>query len=424
MNLTPAIVLRTTLAVYLPSLLSRYSTQVLVISIPWLLQAQGVGLADISAALLPFYAGALVFSALASVWATRWPLARALVAVLVLQGLFSLLCLLSTSVAWLAAFRFLQGAATGLARPLSQLWALERQADAQATPERKMQINVFVQVAIALGMALGSLVGVLVGSEGGGLVAVSLALLLPMAAACAGVAWVARRMPAARPGDAPTAAEAEDLSTEPRPFAAGAMRHQFPPGVAGAFLVFFASMAAYNVWPILVPFAVRSRALPELLAALALVLALQPLLFGLSQLAVSALLQRSRASDSALLLLLLASHLLSLLALGAAAVTTHPVGFTILFLAGSGVAVACIYPVSALLLMRHVERVPASRRHAQQRRLVFLFGLAGDVGQLAGGGLLAWGLFPPPGLALLGVVAALALPALVMAGALRASTSH
>jgi len=188
MSLALAIDLRKTLAVYLPSLLSRYSTQVLVISIPWLLQAQGVGLADISAALLPFYAGALVFSALASVWATRWPLARALVAVLVLQGLFSILCLLSTSVTWLAAFRFLQGAATGLARPLSQLWALERQADAQASPERKMQINVFVQVAIALGMALGSFAGVLLGREGGGLVAVSLALLLPMAAACVGVA--------------------------------------------------------------------------------------------------------------------------------------------------------------------------------------------------------------------------------------------
>ncbi len=414
------------LAVYLPSLLSRYSTQVLVISIPWLLQAEGVGLADISAALLPFYAGALVFSALASVWGARWPLARALFAVLVLQGLFSLLCLLATSVTWLAAFRFLQGAATGLARPLSQLWALERQADAQASPERKMQINVFVQVAIALGMALGSFAGVLLGREGGGLVAVSLALLLPMAAACVGVAWVARRMPAARPGDAPAESQAESqaerLNTDPRPSGAEAVRLRFPPGVAGAFLVFFASMAAYNVWPILVPFAVRGRALPELLAALALVLALQPLLFGLSQLAVSALLQRSRASDGALLLLLLASHLLSLLALGAAAVTTYPVGFGILFLAGSGVAVACIYPVSALLLMRHVERVPASRRPMQQRRLVFLFGLAGDLGQLAGGGLLAWGLFPPPGLALLGVVAALALPALVMAGARRAST--
>ena len=55
MSLALAIDLRKTLAVYLPSLLSRYSTQVLVISIPWLLQAQGVGLADISAALLPFY---------------------------------------------------------------------------------------------------------------------------------------------------------------------------------------------------------------------------------------------------------------------------------------------------------------------------------------------------------------------------------
>jgi hypothetical protein len=56
-----------TLAVYLPSLLSRYSTQLLVISIPWLLQGQGIGLAEISAALLPFYAGSLAFSVLASV---------------------------------------------------------------------------------------------------------------------------------------------------------------------------------------------------------------------------------------------------------------------------------------------------------------------------------------------------------------------
>lgn len=411
------------LATYLPSLLSRYSTQVLVISIPWLLQAQGIGLAEISAALLPFYAGSLVFSALASLRAGRWNLPRALALVLFLQGLFSSLCLLSDSVTWLAMFRFLQGAATGLSRPLAQLWALECEASEQASPERKMQVQVLVQVAIALGMALGSQVGVLLGRAQGGLGVVLAAVLLPAGLACASVGLLARRLrriPSSRvPGAdrddrAPEAQAGGAQRADARASRAGAWRGSWA-ALAGAFLVFFASMAAYNVWPILVPFAIRSRALPELVGALAAALALQPLLFGVGQLAVAADLKRRAASDRSLLLLLLAAHGLSSLALWAAALQDSAWLFTFLFLAGSGLAVAAIYPVASLLLMRHVERLPVERRSDSQRQLVFLFGLAGDLGQLAGGGLLAVGLFSSQPLQLLGLLAALALPVLACA---------
>lgn len=393
------------LAVYLPSLLSRYSTQVLVISIPWLLQGQGVGLAEISAALLPFYAGSLVFSALASWRAPAWNVPRALMAVLVLQGLFSLLCLLTGSVAWLAVFRFLQGAATGVSRPLAQLWALECEAGERSTPERKMQVNVFVQVAIAAGMAMGSYVGVMLGREAGGVLVVTAVVLLPVAVACASVWRLDRRLPARR---ASGVEAAQDATREPLRAAVGPVSA----GLVGAFLVFFASMAAYNIWPVLIPFALRSRALPELLAVLTLALAVQPLLFGIAQLAIAAALRRFAVTDRFLLALLLASHLASLLAVSAGAAQDHPGLFLVAFLAGTGLAVGAIYPVASLLLMRHVERLPASHRQASQRRLVFLFGLAGDLGQLVGGGLLAWDLFPHAPLDLLWLPALLALPAL------------
>lgn len=393
------------LAIYLPSLLSRYSTQVLVISIPWLLQAQGVGLAEIAAALLPFYAGSLAFSALASFRAATWSVPRALVAVLILQGLFSLLCLVSGSVAWLAVFRFLQGAATGVSRPLAQLWALECEAGLQSTPERKMQVNVFVQVAIAVGMALGSHAGVTLGRDQWGILAVSAVVLLPVAVACASVWRLARSLP---PGQQASATVLQQGASPPRQKWAGPLS----PGLAGAFLVFFASMATYNIWPVLIPFAVRGRVAPDLVEALALALAIQPLLFGVAQLGVAAVLQRLCASDRLLLALLLGSHLLSLLAMRVGSAQGHPWLFGLVFLAGAGLAVGVIYPVGSLLLMRHIERLPEPHRLANQRRLVFLFGLAGDLGQLAGGGLLAAGLFPHQPLDLLWVPALLALPAL------------
>lgn len=403
------------LALYLPSLLSRYSTQVLVIAIPWLLQAQGVGLADISAALLPFYAGSFLFSAIASVRPPTWNLPLTLVAVLALQGLFSLLCLLSMSMAWLAVFRFLQGAATGLSRPLAQLWALERDTSAQASAGKKMQVNVFVQVAIALGMALGSHVGVMLGRERGGLGFLVLAVLIPVVIACASV-WMLARRPAVdvlapfMPQEA-----APHNPTEVPPASAGGLRG-LKPGLAGAFLVFLASMAAYNVWPVLVPYTVRSRGLTELSAVLALVLALQPLLFGLAQLVAAAALKRIFAGDRMLLGLLLGSHVVSLLLLRVAALQDEPWIFGLSFLMAAGLVVAAIYPLSSLLLMRHVEHLPAGERRASQRRLILLFGLAGDLGQLLGGGLLVCGIFPGQPLDLLWLTVLLALPAVLGLG--------
>ncbi len=400
------------LAAYLPSLLSRYSTQVLVIAIPWLLQGRGLDAAAISSALLPFYAGAFLLSAWASAKAPRWHLARTLVAALLLQGLFALLCLQSESVGWLAVFRFLQGAATGLSRPLAQLWALECEASVQDSAERKMQVHVFVQVAIALGMSLGSWVGVALAQAHGSVLPVVLAVGLPVALACASVATLARRaarLEAQVPQAVHGPAASEDASEERE--AAATPWTQRP--VQAVFLVFFASMAAYNVWPILVPFALRaSSPAPELLAALAMALTLQPVLFGISQLVIAAWLKRRPAGDSILLLGLVVGHGLSLLAFRLAAQETRTGAFVLLFLLGGGLLVAVIYPVSSLLLMRAVAHLPVALRVPSQRRLVVQFGLAGDLGQLAGGGLIAANLMPQRPIDLFLALGVLALPAL------------
>lgn len=266
-------------------------------------------------------------------------------------------------------------------------------------------------------MALGSWVGAALAQAQGNLAPVGMAIGLPVVLACASV-WVLARQPAddPTPGQASVAGAFTLADESPRPL------RQRP--VQAVFLVFFASMAAYNIWPVLVPFGLRAQApSPAVVAALALALTLQPLLFGAVQLLVAHGLKGRPTSDGGLLIGLVLAHGLSLLALRLAAQQSQPVAFAVLLLLGGGLLMAVIYPVCSLVLMRALEPVPIAQRSALQRRLIVQFGLAGDLGQLAGGGLLASELVTAQPLDLFLLLGGLALPALA-ALSLKASSSR
>ncbi len=149
------------LCIYLPSLMTRYSIQVMLIALPWILQTKNISLSEISLTLGSFYCGSLI----TGIFATKIIRGRSIDSILrlciALQAIVSAGCFFTSNLQLLFILRFFQGAFLGLLRPVNQIWLIELKSERD--PSKTAQVATYSQVLIALGMALGGYFGALSG---------------------------------------------------------------------------------------------------------------------------------------------------------------------------------------------------------------------------------------------------------------------
>ncbi len=334
------------------------------------MQDFGATLNQIAQALIPFYAGTIVFGLIGGIVSHKLDIRLALVIALIIQTLFGFLCLIVQDIGWIAILRFMQGAATGWSRPLAHIWANELLSGAKQDSREKALINTIVQTAIGLGMVLGNAVGVWLGEKPTQIVFHIILMIIP-------VLVTSHLMLRTNVTENSRAKKSSHVAIK----LSEVFRHE---SVVMTFLIFMISMAYYNVWPLILPFEARQRwgGMPiEFTTALVV----QPLLFSIGQLVFAIYQRHLEWSPRKIILILILLHLLSLVFAFFCLMTDTTIEFTLIFLLATTITVAGIYPLSMLILMNYINYLPKKNQQVTQRKLLFAFGFAGDIGQLIGG---------------------------------------
>ena len=111
---------------YLPSFLSRYYLQVMLIALPWILQNQYIAIDEISYIIGIFFWGSILSSLVFAIYAHKLNTIKWLKSVLLLLSLISIICFFTLNFKILLILRFFQGCLNGLLRPLNQIWLQDR----------------------------------------------------------------------------------------------------------------------------------------------------------------------------------------------------------------------------------------------------------------------------------------------------------
>ncbi len=370
------------LAIYLPSLMSRYSIQMMLVALPWILQSRNLSMLTISVTIGFFYAGSLLAALVASQVAGRIRVRQTLQIVILLQGIFSAAALFTSNLALLSLVRFLQGVSVGALRPLSQIWLLEVAGD--ETPEQRATTAAHSQVVVSLGMAAGSFLGSLAPQATNALLYGVLVCMLPSVI----VMFLLPKSNESTPRAPQQAAPTTNLTAALRWMAAH-------PTSARAILIYLLSLMVLKIWFVGLPFYIREETVkvagPGILIALSTALAIHPLAFSFGQWLMGFVTERlPRKSSTSLFLLALATALQAVLT-WSAILTANPWVIGGLIVIGGGLIPAAIYPILSLINMRDLhDSSPVLRR-----QVMIVLALAADVGQLMGTALL--GLSPVTG---------------------------
>ncbi len=363
------------LAIYLPSLMSRYSIQLMLVALPWILQSRHVSMLTISVTIGFFYAGSLLAALVASQVAGKIRVRETLQVVILLQGIFSAAALFSVDITLLSLMRFLQGVSVGTLRPLSQIWLLEVAGD--ETAEQRAKTAAYSQVVVSLGMAAGSFLGSLAPQATNGLLYGVLVCLLPSLMVIPFLPKSGERV-----RERPQAESGTNLKAAWQWMATHSTS-------ARAILIYLLSLMVLKIWFVGLPFYIREETVkvagPGILAALSLSLSLHPLAFSFGQWVMGALTNRlPRTPAVNLFLLALATGLQAVLT-WCGTLSANPWVIGGLIVIGGGLIPAAIYPILSLINMRDLlESSPVLRR-----QVMIVLALAADLGQLLGTALLA-----------------------------------
>lgn len=364
-------------ACYLPSLMSRYSIQLMLVALPWILQNRGVSMLEISATLGFFYAGSLIMGILSTRIINRLNAHRTLQILIIAQSLLAGAVFLTTDITMITFLRFFHGIALGLLRPLNQIWLLEVMVE-DVTAEQRAKRASYSQVVIALGMAVGSFLGSLAPQFSQGLIYAISVCVLP--------AFLATVL---MPKGLNQNIHKEQSQTQTQYGFVKTFHWLSQHGTSvRVILIYLFSLTVLKLWMVTIPVVFRDSPKytdSEVAAFLGLILAVQPLAFSLGQYLMGIMINWLPKSQSVALHLVGIATILQGLLTWASLATSNFWIIGLLIIVGGGMIPAAIYPIMSLITMRDFQNEPASLK----RQIMLILGISADVGQIIGTFLLA-----------------------------------
>ena len=363
-----------TWAAYGPSVMTRYSIQLMIVSLPWLLQKNNVPITSISLTLSLFYAGSLLAALIGGRYLEHMNIRTALITVLISQAVVTSACFFTDEMAIIGLLRFAQGAFTGILRPLNQIWLLEYFSGENVAGQTRR--STFGQVAIAIGSALGNFLGATAAMKENGAVIGAVACLAP-------VLVIVLLLPKLRTkeGCGPMKQKAEGLA----PTLAWLMKN---PVCFKTLSLYLLSLVIFKLWVIGVPLYFRSMAAysPEVTTRiLTIALTMSPIGFAVGQFIMGLLTRYYPKSRETAIPLLMASNLVQALLTWASLYVPGQYSAIIFLFLGGGLFGATTYPLVTYLLLSEIDQVGRAFR----RPVMLFLSIAADFGQVIGGFLLA-----------------------------------
>jgi len=357
--------------VYLPSLLTRYSIQLMVIALPWILQSKTIDLASISMTLGIFYVASILVGIKSLSFIHRMNIRKTLILTIFIQAIASALCFFTTDLLYLSFLRAIQGGSTGLLRPLNQIWLINFYHNDEC-PNSRAKRATFGQVYVAIGMALGSFLGSLVIEFVHPQLFGTVICLLP-SFAC--IYFLPKEKISIN-----TLPAIESLPNFSKTKAWFLKDYN----IMKVFLYYLLSLVIFKIWIVELPFTIRSDSSLIDPKVLILTLTLHPLLFSFSQLLIGIFLNRINTKNETSSLIVGLSTMLQGILIYCTLFTTSPLLFSILLLAGGAILPAFIYPFLSKVIMQSLK----GEIEIVKRNAMVLLSLSADIGQVIGSLLL------------------------------------
>ncbi|WP_186648394.1 MFS transporter [Fluviispira vulneris] len=392
---------------YLPSFLSRYSIQLMIVALPWLMQARKANMNDISMNFAWFFTGSLVMTFLAAKVLSHLNIKSSLIISIVIVSLLSFASLLIIEPTNIAIIRFLQGGALAFLRPLSKIWLIEFKAQKLSVQDLATRSS-WSQILISVGTILGGWFGARFGMITGGmeeLVLFSAILLLsPMLLFI--VAYVIYFL---------AHKEKEKIKTSSDKSAKESLTAGFKfflrmPKLLLVLILYLLSLTAFKVLIIAFPFHVRSLTSSlEQLKSLELILVLQPIAFLFGNWFLSKILKYFKSNHSTGIILICISTTFTALLPWLTVYTNNMFISGIFICFGGGLLSGFIYPLLIYIIGDEMNKCELNLK----RQIILVTSLVADIGQFFGILLLSLSVFEIMPLHSLFVVLALTVMAII-----------
>ncbi|BBH54366.1 MFS transporter [Fluviispira sanaruensis] len=372
---------------YLPSFLSRYSIQLMIVALPWLMQARKASMNEISMNFAWFFTGSLVMTFLAAKVLSSLNIKSSLIISIIIVSLLSFASLLIIEPTNIAIIRFLQGGVLAFLRPLSKIWLMEFKAHNLSVQDLATRSS-WSQILISVGTILGGWFGARLGMITGGmqeLVTFSAILFLtPMllfivAFAIYFLAYNEKdkiNPSSEKPGKASLTAGFKFFLRMPK--------------LLLALILYLLSLTAFKVLIIAFPFQVRSL-MPsfEQLKSLELILVMQPIAFLVGNWLLTQILKYFKTNYSiGIMFICISTTFIALLPwLTIYTSNLFISGFLICF--GGGLLSGFIYPLLIYIIGDELNKCELNLK----RHIILVTSLVADIGQFFGILLLSLSVF-------------------------------
>ncbi len=359
---------------YLPSFLSRYSIQLMIVALPWLMQARKASMNEISMNFAWFFTGSLVMTFLAAKVLSSLNIKSSLIISIIIVSLLSFASLLIIEPTNIAIIRFLQGGVLAFLRPLSKIWLMEFKAHNLSVQDLAKRSS-WSQILISVGTILGGWFGARLGMITGGmqeLVTFSAILFLtPMllfivAFAIYFLAYNEKdkiNPSSEKPGKASLTAGFKFFLRMPK--------------LLLALILYLLSLTAFKVLIIAFPFQVRSL-MPsfEQLKSLELILVMQPIAFLVGNWLLTQILKYFKTNYSIGIMFICISTTFTALLPWLTIYTNNLFisGFLICF--GGGLLSGFIYPLLIFIIGDELNKCELNLK----RQIILVTSLVADIG--------------------------------------------
>lgn len=353
------------LANYLPSFLSRYYIQFLLISIPWILQNSKISLTYISWTFSLFFMGSFISAIIFSIFIDRRRVSFLMKISIVIQIITIILCFIQLNLYILLILRFIQGAASGIFRPLNRIW-LQNTIAKNSTPHENTRIASIGQAFIALGMSSGAVAGIGAINYINNKIFVGLIIILPA---------IFSMLPLIK------GTCVENKADKTNYFKLKELIKFFKVKKSSllVLLIYILSLVIFKIWIIGVPYYFRAN-IPHYIYLIKISLILQALAYAVAQFIFGVFSKKfSTNKDFQIYLMLTACVFQGIITWFTLHIKSAALLY-FLFIVGGGIIPALIFPAMMIILMQDLHQENSNLRDL----IFFVLAIAADVGQLLG----------------------------------------
>ena len=350
---------------YLPSFMSRYYLQLIILILPWLLQNNHVSLGYISNIFSIFFIGSLSSTIVFSFFDHKINNKRCLYHAAWIQTIAMILCFYIKTPVDILVLRFIQGFGNGIFRPMNRIW-LQNTLDSNDYAKTQAKVSSNGQAFIAIGMCIGSISGVLVVITSANKFITALCVIIPLLLVVISIMMVKTKI--------------LSISNNVE-FNAKKIINFFKVSKYSlmALVTYTLSLSVFKIWIIGVPYDMRSHGYSSLLIALMFIL--QSLCYGITQLSLNNYNKFMMTDQKMGIIIICISTIAQGLLTSLSLYFNNRYFICLIILVGGGLLPALIYPQMILIIMKDCS---SPKYFFLKGKLFFILAISADAGQLLG----------------------------------------